>query len=258
MGSVEFKTIKHGSSMRKLALGAWGSPKDPSVNVQIDLDVTRLIEHLKQTSGISLKQAIIKIFSSVLNDIPELNTVIIRNKFRQRLNNRIFIPTVFRNNQQVDLNGIWIDNAHGMTLSELNTCWVEKISNLRLGKDRPTHRVVSIFKRLPDPLCKPIIRLIDFIQYTCNISLKNFGLPNDPFGSMTVTFLDKLNVRYANIPIYSFSRSAITAAIGRMYEDEKKKKLPITWTFDHRYFDGFEGGLGLKRINYYLKNPHVL
>lgn len=244
--------------MRKLALGAWGSPTDPSVNVQVDLDVTRLVEHLKQIPGTSLKQAMIKIFSSVLNDIPELNTVIIRNKFRRRLNNRIFIPTVFRNNQQIDLNGICIDNAHGMTLSELNACWVEKISNLRLGKDRPTQRVVSIFKRVPDPLCKPIIRCIDFIQYTCNISLKNVGLPNDPFGSMTVTFLDKLNVRYANIPIYSFSRSAITAAIGEMYDDEKKKKLPITWTFDHRCFDGFEGGLGLKRIHYYLKNPHVL
>ena len=46
MGSVQFKTIKGGSSMRKLALGAWSNPTDPSVNVQVDFDVTKLINHL--------------------------------------------------------------------------------------------------------------------------------------------------------------------------------------------------------------------
>ena len=188
MGSVQFKTIKGGSSMRKLALGAWSNPTDPSVNVQVDFDVTKLINHLKSLPGVSIRQAIIKIFSKILHDIPELNTVIIRKKFRQRLNNRIFIPTVFRHNQQIDLNGIYIDDAYNMSLEELKRCWQEKITDLRTGKDRQTNRVVNVFKRLPDPLCKPIIKFIDFIQYTCNISLQGFGLPNDPFGSMTVTF----------------------------------------------------------------------
>ena len=71
---------------------------------------------------------------------------------------------------------------------------------------------------------------------------------------MTVTFLDKFNVRYANIPIYSFSRSSISAAI-KIYNNNGQKICPVTWTFDHRCFDGFEGGLGLKRIHYYLNNP---
>lgn len=258
MASIKFKTIKQGSSMRKLALGAWGRPMDPSVNAQIDLDITKLLDYLNEKQERALKQAIIKIFSSVLNDIPALNTVIIRNKFRRRIGNRIFIPTVFRHHQIIDLNGICIDNAYTMSISELKTSWKEKISMLRLGQDQPTRRVVKVFSRLPDQVCKPIIKAIDFFHYTCNISLNKFGLPNDPFGTMTVTFLDKFNVKYADIPIYAFSRSAITAAIGKAYHDKNKSYLPVTWTFDHRCFDGFEAWQGLKRVKYYLNNPHLL
>ena len=257
MRGIKFKTIPV-SSMRKLALGAWGKPSDPSTNVQVDLDVTELVNFIDKKNGISLKQALIKLFSNVLWDVPKLNTILIRHKFRQRLNNRIFIPTILRYNRQIDLNGIFIDDAHAMTFNQLRECWKQKILNLRSGTDPETSRVLFIFKWLPSLICKPVIKLLDFIQYTCNISLKWLGLPNDPFGTMTVTFLDSFNIKYANIPIYSFSRSSICAAVGKLYIENGKKMLPITWTFDHRCFDGFEGHAGLKRMNYYLKNPDQL
>ena len=248
MGSVKFKTIKHGSSMRKLALGAWKTPNNPTANVQLDLDITKLLEHLKTQPNIQLKHAIIKIFSNVLNEVPALNTIVIRKRFRQRLNNRIFIPTIFRDNHQLDLNGIYLDDAHALSLTELKKVWKNKISSLRSGNDRPTSRVVRLFKRMPDQLCRPVIKCVDFLQYTCNISLQSFGLPNDPFGSMTVTFLDKFNIRYANIPLYSFSRSAITIAVGKQYKEGGTNLLPITCTFDHRCFDGYEGHMAHKNI----------
>ncbi len=244
--------------MRKLALGAWGNPNDPTANVQLDLDITKLLQHLESTPEIKLKHAIIKILAKILHEVPELNTILIRNKFRKRLNNRLFIPTIFRDKNDIDLNGIFIDDAHRLSLKNLRKVWDKKISALRSGNDRPTKRVVRVFKALPDVLCKPLIKCIDFIQYTCNISLNRVGLPTDPFGSMTVTFLDKFNIRYANIPLYSFSRSAITVAVGKVYKDDEKRLLPLTCTFDHRCFDGFEGGLAVKKFNYYLQNPHEL
>ena len=244
--------------MRKLAIGAWSSPNDPSVNVQLDLDVTKLVAYLDTQPGITLKHALVKIFSTTIHNVPELNTVLIRSKFRQRLNNRIFIPTVFRHRSVLDLNGIAIDDAHAMSLTNLKSTWDKKISDLRSGADRPIHRVAAIFKRLPSWLCRPAIKLVEFIQYTCNVSLGAFGLPNDRFGSMTITFLDKYDIKYAAIPIYSFSRSPITLAIGKTIKEGDKKIVPVTCTFDHRCFDGFEGSLGIKELKKILNQPQLL
>ena len=207
--------------MRKLAYGAWGKPKDPSTNVQLNIDITTLLNSLPP--GIQLKHVLIRLFSMVLYEIPELNTVIIRGKLRQRLNNRIFIPTIFRHQRKMDLNGINIDDAYKKSINEIKHEMNEKISNLRSGKDQRTQRVIRLFKRFPMVLCKPIILAIDFIQYTCNLSLETFGLPTDPFGSMTMTFLDKFNIRYANIPIYGFSKSPVTIAVGKTYASGTQK-----------------------------------
>ena len=105
---VRMKTIPHSPlssipTMRKLAMGAWAHPKDPTVNVQLDIDITKTHEFLTNKPNIKLNALVIKIISSILNDYPDLNTTIIRKKLRQRQNNRIFIPTVFRYKKSIDL-----------------------------------------------------------------------------------------------------------------------------------------------------------
>ena len=82
-----------------------------------------------------------------------------------------------------------------------------------------------------------------------------FGLPNDPFGSLTLTFLDKFDIKHAHIPIYSFSKSPLTIAIGASYKNNEKTLLPVTVTFDHRHFDGYEGHRAYKKLTQWLKQP---
>ena len=258
MSTIPFKPLTTKSSMRKLALGAWGRPTDPSVNVQLDMDITETNIFLKNNPDIDLKHIIIKVFSQLIVDIPELNTVLIRNKLRQRSNNRIFIPTIFRHKRTLDLSGVSIDDAYSKSLNELSTELTKQVFDLRTLKNAPIRRTIKIFKKLPDRLCKPIIKLLDFIQYTLNISLQNFGLPSDPFGSLTITFLDKYNIRYADIPIYPFSRSPITICIGKQYTTNETDYLPMVATFDHRHFDGYEGHKAIKRLQYLLNHPSVL
>ena len=90
-----------------------------------------------------------------MHDVPELNTVIIYERsFCQRLNNRIFIPTVFRHNQQIDLNGIYIDDAYNMPLRRIEEMLRAKTTDLRTGKDRQTNRVVNVFGTIAGPIMK--------------------------------------------------------------------------------------------------------
>ena len=257
------KTIPHSPlssipTMRKLAMGAWAHPKDPTVNVQLDIDITKTHEFLSNKPDIKLNALVIKIISSILNDYPDLNTTIIRKKLRQRQNNRIFIPTVFRYKKSIDLTGISIDEAHSKSLLTIQNELSTKVSDIRTFQNKQIKRAVKLFRYLPSRLTTPVIKIIDFLQYSLNISPASFGLPSDPFGSLTITFLDKFDIKYANIPLYPFSRSPITICIGAQYTQNNQRYLPMVCTFDHRYFDGYQGHRAVKRLKYYFNHPEVL
>ena len=164
--------------------------------------MTRLKTNAKQ-----FRPIFVKIISKVLNEQPEINRVLIRNKFRQRLDNRIFIPTVLRNKGSYDLSGISIDNAYKLTNNELQKNWDKKISDLRAGKNKPIQRAITLYRWMPRLLIKAITKIVAFFHYTLNIPISIFGLPDDPFGAVTITFLDRFNIKYAHVPIYAFSRS---------------------------------------------------
>jgi pyruvate/2-oxoglutarate dehydrogenase complex dihydrolipoamide acyltransferase (E2) component len=252
MGTIPYRNISV-SSMRKLATGAWDSPKDPSVCVQLDLPVTQLMAHLPSTGH--LKYALIKLVSLALHHVPELNTAFVRGKLRQRVTCRVFIPTLIRHQKKVDLSGVFIDNAQDISLSDIQHQLTTKVSELRSGKDVKTHRAIRIFNSLPFRLSRIMVGILNFVHYTCNVSLAFFGLPNDPFGSITLTFLDKFNVRYASIPIYPFSRTPMAMSMGAVYEKNRNFFCPITVTFDHRHFDGYHAAKAYKLILKCLKCP---
>ena len=253
MGKIKYTSIKNISSMRKLALGAWANPTDPSVNVEFELEVTELNVSQKE-----FKPLFIKIISKVMNDHPELNRILIRRKFRQRLDNRIFIPTVIRNKHNFDLSGIYIDNAYSKKKDALENEWNQKISELRTGKNKKINRARKIYQLMPSIGLRLITKLISFLHYTLNIPISLIGLPDDPFGAITVTFLDKFNIKHAHVPIYAFSRSSVTLSVGKSFKISGKDFLPLTCTFDHRYFDGMEGAKAYKTLEMYCKNPSLI
>lgn len=246
------------TSMRKLAIGAWGSPTDPSVHVQLDINVDALVSKLGNAFNQTYKYYVIKALSKTMATHPSLKTTVIGQRFRQRSANRLFIPTVFRHHGRVDLNGISIDDADTMSINELAKCWREKLSNLRTRRDRPTWRVIRVFRRLPTWLATPVMWGIGVIQYGLNVNVARWGLPNDAFGSMTVTFLDAFDVRYANIPLYPYARSSLTLAIGKPYQHNDTHWLPITVTFDHRCLDGYEAARAYKYLKRCLQHPDTL
>ncbi len=253
MGKIKYKNINNISSMRKLALGAWSNPSDPSVNVEFELDVTKLNANQKE-----FKPLFIKIISKVMNEHPELNRILIRRKFRQRLDNRIFIPAVIRSKNNFDLSGIYIDHAYSKNNDVLESEWNQKISELRTGKNKKINRARKIYQLIPSIWLRVITKLISFFHYTLNIPISLIGLPDDPFGAITITFLDKFNIKYAHVPIYAFSRSSVTLSVGKSFKVLDKEFLPLTCTFDHRYFDGMEGAKAYKKLQMYCNNPSLI
>ncbi len=258
MLTILHKKMRNIPSMRQFAIGAWRKPTDPSVHVQLDVDITALMAFLESYPGVTLHHVMVKLLSIVLKENPALNTIIVRGSFRQRLTNRLFIPVAYRRRKHMDLSGIFMDNAYAYDLMALKTEWDAKIRALRYTQTEPVHRAIRLFEMLPTMVVPGIIRLLDFIQYTCNISLKPLGLPCDPFGSGTITFLNTFGIRYADVPLYPFSRSAFNVAVGTPYTHDNHTQLPLTVTFDHRVMDGYESNRAYKSLKKYLENPHLL
>lgn len=258
MKTIPFNPIPSVETMRKFAIGAWSNPTDPTASVQLDVDVTAAMNYVNQLPHCQFKHVLIKAFSCTLKDIPELNRVIIRRRLRQRSVNRLFIPTVFRYKRMVDLNGISMDDAYAMSVTQIAETMSKKVSELRTLSTPRLGRVIRLFHRLPSGLTNALISIISFVQYTCNVSLSMFGLPVDPFGSMMITFLDKFDIRYAHIPLYPFSRTPITISVGAMVQDHGRYSQPLVCTFDHRCFDGYVGAKAIKRLRYYMAYPEAL
>lgn len=258
MKAIRYATVDQISSFRKLSVGAWQKPNDPTTNVQLDVDVSHVLTYLEKHSEISFKVFLIKCFSQVLHDIPEINRVMIRRTIRQRLDNRVFVPVVFKNKGQMDLNGVSLDNAYTYSLSKLQQYFQMKINQLKSFEDKPIKWLITVLNWVPSFLCIPLVRLFGKIQYSLNISLALFGMPADRFGSMSITFLGGFGIRYAAVPLFPLSRSLITIAVGTIHEEREIKMLPLTVSFDHRCFDGLEGHKAFKRLKRYMLNPHLL
>lgn len=254
---IPSKKIPSLSSMRRLAIGAWRAPNDPSVQVQLNIDMTPLYDHAGDAFKKNLKLFLVKLMATILNDIPELNTMIIGRTCRQRTNNRIFIPTIFRHSGMVDLNGFFIDDAHTMTISQLRTLWSEKLAQLRNGQDAPIMRVIRLLNCMPRWMDAPFVWLANQLQFNLNIPMNWLGLPQDRFGSLTITFLDKFNIKYADVPLFPMARSPMLLAVGTPYRDQHRTHVPITCTFDHRCFDGQLLSRAHRRIQRLLASPQT-
>ena len=143
MKSIPYKNISSISSFRKLSVGAWSRPSDPTVNIQIDCDITRFNASDNVATGLS-KAQIIKLISQVIEDVPDMNRVLIRRKIRQRLVNRIFVPTVFRRKGEIDLSGISIDNAYQLSIHDIEQVMKNKVKAIRSFSDPQISRFIKI------------------------------------------------------------------------------------------------------------------
>ena len=165
------------------------------------------------------------------------------------------MPTVFRRKGEIDLSGISIDNAYQLSIHDIEQVMKNKVKAIRSFSDPQISRFIKILDFIPVIFMKPIVAIFNRLQYTLNLSLDLIGLPNDRFGSVSITFLASFGIRYAAIPLFPLSRSPITIAVGQAFHSDGRHFLPLGVTFDHRYFDGLEGYHALKKLRYYCQHP---
>ena len=97
----------------------------------------------------------------------------------------------------------------------------------------------------------------------CNLDLRRFGIPRDPFGAAVVSSLGSLGLESAFIPLVAYSRAPIVFAAGAVTDEPvveggrvvPAKIMRLNATFDHRVIDGTHAATMAAAIRRVMEHP---
>jgi pyruvate dehydrogenase E2 component (dihydrolipoamide acetyltransferase) len=165
---------------------------------------------------------------------------------------------------KADLSGAVIRRADRLRVEDVARQLRDKAAAVREKRDGDMAKTRGLLFSLPGPAVKLGLALIDLVQYGLNVSLP--GVPRDPFGSVMVSSVGMLGINLAFAPIVTFSHCPSVVLVGQI-EDRPvvrdgcvvvRPMCSITATFDHRVFDGLQGGRMVGMLRTCLEAPDLL
>jgi pyruvate dehydrogenase E2 component (dihydrolipoamide acetyltransferase) len=266
-----FETLEKTSSWRKISVGMWETPSDPSIYGAETVDVSRLVPYLDEVSRVSgtkvgvaayCARAVAKVFETY----PDFNVVMIGKKVRRRKSTDIFCQVAVPNEraEQADLSGVTLRGADKMDLIEIAQRLASRATDVRTGQDSEMQKTKSMVNIVPPWLMGKMLKLVDFLTFNVPIDLDKFGVRSDPFGSAMVTSIGQFNIKQGFPPLVPMSRVPMVVCPGVLHkaamvtedgEVEARDALTVSCTFDHRVFDGYQIGHVVELVRDVLMYP---
>lgn len=254
------------TSYRKIAIASWKHPRDPSTYSWMDLPVEAAEAFLKNYPAEvrpTMTHYIAKIVAHCLEKHPELNHLLSRRHLYRRARTDIFITTLLKTRDGLDLSGFTLFDAPRLSLGAMAALSKEATERLRDGTDPDLARIRTLTARLPGWLLGPLFRIQGFFQYTLNLSLERLGIPDDKFGSAMITHFGPLGIDNALVPLSPYCRCPLILGVGRTRPTPIVRDgqvvaadcVTISFTFDHRYADGAHGAQMMRLFQKVFVNP---
>ena len=266
MSNIRLAEKQHLSSYRKIAIASWKHPRDPSTYSWLELPVEAaeafLLAYPAEVRP-SLTHFIAKIVGHCLEKYPHLNHLLRGRALYRRAQTDIFITTLLKTREGLDLSGFTLFGVVDKSLGELAAISKTAADSLRDGTDEDFKRVQKLTSQLPTWLLGPVFRVQGFFQYTLNLSLERLGIPDDKFGSAMITNFGPLGIDNALVPLSPYCRCPLILGVGKarkipVVEGEAivaRECVTISFTFDHRYADGAHGAQMMRLFQKIFTDP---
>lgn len=265
------------NSFRNFAMIAWGRCTDPNVYQPMEFNVTRSTEFLSALKkkaaepSVTLFHLFLKAMAMTIEHYPHLNRVLMRSSLYQRQHIELFVVSakvVDNYMDKYDLGGFKLVSPQSIALKD----FPGKLQSLEQESEKFTDDKryafnYSLLQKMPLSLSKLCSRIFDVIAYTFNINPdKIFGFAQDQFGTMWVSNVGSLGLPSACVPHYPLSRCGLGVSVGMA----KKKPvvidntvciqeiLDVTFSIDHRLFDGSHLSQPLNYLQQLLEEPEKL
>ena len=258
------------SSWRKISVGMWKRPSDPTIYGHETVDVEDLVAYLDEVSEasgskVTMTAYLTKITTDVLTEYPKLNSIVVGNKVLQRKQIDAFCQVSVANEQggSADLSGVKIANSDELTLPEIADRLHRRADKVRKGRDKEIEQTKSMLDKIPAMVLPQLMRVVDVLTYAVPLDLGKLGIRNDPFGSFMVTNCAPFDIRLGFAPLVPFARTPMVLLPGIIedhvfVEDGEpvvKKGCQICFTLDHRCYDGLQIGQMVRGLRGRLEHP---
>lgn len=257
------------SVRRKLAIATWRAPAEGNIYGKLTVDATQAlawIAAVREATGekVTMTHLVGKAVGEALAQAPMLNGRILFGRY---------IP-----HDTVDLAYLVVLEG-GKNLAKAKICHVDKKSpvdiavelrelaeRLRAGKDDDFKKSQGPLKLFPTWVLRPMVGLTGWLASALGVEVKRLGVERFPFGACIVTSVGMFGVEEGYVPPTPFARVPVYVLIGALRDEAvvvdgdivSQKRLTITATIDHRFIDGFQGGVLAKVVRQVLEDPWQL
>ncbi len=240
------------STWRQISLELWGEPRDPTVYGNLEINMTRALEYLRQASQVSgtkitVTHLVAKAIARALAAHPEANAMIAGRRIYMRETVDVYCQVATEGGR--DLSGVKVVSADRKTIAELASELASSVKRVQSGDDGSEGTKKAVL-RAPAALLGPMIALVDFATYRLQLDLRSLGVAYDQFGSAMVSNVGHFGVDHGLAPLVPRTHAPIVLLVGRIADrpvvvDGHVVAAPcmtVGCTFDHRLIDGFQAG----------------
>jgi pyruvate/2-oxoglutarate dehydrogenase complex dihydrolipoamide acyltransferase (E2) component len=250
---LRLKPLEKVSSWRKIAVGGWGNPGDPSVYAFLDVEADAALAFIEKSARqtgerVTLTHFAGRVIAEAFRRHPEINCIVRLGRLYRREDVSVFFQ-VATDSRGEDLTGVVIHRADEKSVSEIAAEMNLKVAAIRSNSDRSFARLKALFGALPNWAVKLVIDFSSFLMFRLNLWSPVFGTPKNAFGSVMVTNIGSLGMTRGLAPLVPYSHVPMVVALGAVEEvpvahDGKIKvarRITLGVTFDHRLIDGVVG-----------------
>lgn len=260
--------LKNLSTWRKISVGMWDPPDNPTIYGFETFNVEDLLDYLQEVeevSGVRVSPAVIATFafSKLFGENPALNVMVVNRRLQQRKSVDAFMQVAMKGDKGDDLSGVTIRKSNELDIVQLSEVLTKKAMKVRKGEDKDIEQQKKSLNLIPIVMMRPLLRLVEFLTFNVPVDLDAVGVRSDPFGSFMVSSVAPFDIRLGFAPLVPASRCPLVALPGAIFDSpmavngEVKvcRSMQMGVTFDHRCFDGAQIGILARGVRQIFERP---
>ncbi|MBJ6763456.1 2-oxo acid dehydrogenase subunit E2 [Myxococcaceae bacterium JPH2] len=268
--NLDLQPARTPSAFRKLALGTWRTPRDPSAYASLEVRMERALAFMaarRRHSGprLTVTHLVAKAAADALARYPEANVLLRHNRpwLRRDVGVCVMVAQPAEGTGRVDLTTATVHRADAMSLEAMAEQLEARVSEVRARRDAVIERGKRRSSLIPGWLMGPALRLLSFVWFGLNVDLRAVGMPQDPFGSVVVTNLGSLGLERGYVAMAPYTRVPLLLAPGAVRDEPvledgalvPGKLMTLTCTWDARLIDVTLAARVLRHLGEALEDP---
>ena len=270
ISQIFFGDMKLNTAKKKFFMSSWYHPFDSQIYCTSTVDITNLLDFLKEynkehSTNIGITIYLMKLLANLFMKYPDLNGNIIFGDVLKK--DRIDVSVTVKSDGGHNAEVITIQDANNLSLELIKKHIDEHLERIKHGFDVNLGRKKFFLNLLPTFILGPFLRIISILSAS-GINLSYLGLPKYSYGTAVICNYGKEGLEDTFLPLFPFSYSPICVGISKIKEynpfknqgkkpNEGKKyyKCKFYYTIDHRFLNERIVAKLLKDINSTILNP---